>query len=203
MRGPGRWCWCGRGCIAPLSPPSQARWCSPSGGRPRSSRRARSGWSWRGRICVRIRSGRLRCWIGAPVRFPRAPRFPMGARCWPPSTAALRRRPRSCGWPSPAIRGFVPRPRANRCLLRCCPDVEEKTRAWRVFFPPPLPERAGFEDAFVLELLDRLVVDARAEVLPAVVGGDEDDVALVQLARHAHADGRDRARGDAHEEALL
>ena len=48
-----------------------------------------------------------------------------------------------------------------------------------------------------------LGVDARGEVLPAVVADDEDDVALVQLVGDAHRDRGDRARGDAREEALL
>ena len=34
---------------------------------------------------------------------------------------------------------------------------------------PELPERAALEDAVFLELLDRLRIDARAQVLPAVV----------------------------------
>src|SRR5688572_5975552 len=66
-----------------------------------------------------------------------------------------------------------------------------------------LPERAALEGALLLELLDRLVVDTRAQVLPAVVGSDEDDIALVELLRHAHADRGDRAGGHAYEEALL
>src|SRR5438270_11154023 len=55
----------------------------------------------------------------------------------------------------------------------------------------------------VLDLLDGERVDAARKVLPAVVGDDEHDVALVELARYAHGDARDRAAGDAREQALL
>src|SRR5579859_3229137 len=40
----------------------------------------------------------------------------------------------------------------------------------------------------VLDLLDGKRVDAAREVLPAVVGDDEDDVALVELAGDTHGD---------------
>src|SRR5947207_10220024 len=55
----------------------------------------------------------------------------------------------------------------------------------------------------VLDLLQRQRVDAAGEVLPAVVGDHEHDVALVQLSRDAHGDAGDRAAGDAREDALL
>src|SRR4051812_17852088 len=54
-----------------------------------------------------------------------------------------------------------------------------------------------------LDLLDRLGVQAAREILPAVVGDDEDDVALVELPGDAVCDARDRARRDAGEDALL
>src|SRR3954451_23425256 len=54
-----------------------------------------------------------------------------------------------------------------------------------------------------LDLLDRLGVDAARQVLPAVVGHDEHDVALVELARDAVRDARDGPRRDAGEHALL
>src|SRR4051794_13710136 len=54
-----------------------------------------------------------------------------------------------------------------------------------------------------LDLLDGLGVQAAGEVLPAVVGDDEDDVALVELGGDAVRDAGDRARGDAGEDALL
>src|SRR5262249_42573944 len=55
----------------------------------------------------------------------------------------------------------------------------------------------------VLDLLDRLRVDAGGEVLPAVVGDDEDDVAALELAGDAVGDRGDRTGGDAGEDALL
>src|SRR5258708_21771725 len=55
----------------------------------------------------------------------------------------------------------------------------------------------------VLDLVDRQRVDAAGEVLPAVVGDDEHDVALVELARDAHRDRGDCAGRDAGEERLL
>src|SRR4249920_1902464 len=55
----------------------------------------------------------------------------------------------------------------------------------------------------VLDLLDRLRVDARGEVLPAVVGDQEDDVAALELAGDAGGDGGDGAGRDAGEDALL
>src|SRR3954454_2313572 len=67
--------------------------------------------------------------------------------------------------------------------------------------PRDLPERGVLDDR--LELFDRLRVNAGAQVLPAVVGRDEDDVALIDLARDAYRDRRYGAGGDAHEEALL
>src|SRR4051794_12599795 len=63
-----------------------------------------------------------------------------------------------------------------------------------------LPPDRGVE---VLDLLHGLGVDAARQELPAVVADDEDDVALVELARDAHRDRRDRAGRDAGEEALL
>src|SRR3954469_3827544 len=62
------------------------------------------------------------------------------------------------------------------------------------------PPDGGVE---VLDLVDRTSLDARGQVLPAVVADDEDDVALVQLAGDAHGDRRDGAGGDAREDALL
>src|SRR3954468_17546997 len=62
------------------------------------------------------------------------------------------------------------------------------------------PPHGGVE---ILDLVDRTSVDARGQVLPAVVADDEHDVALVQLAGDAHRDRRDGARGDAGEDALL
>src|SRR5690606_16798023 len=50
------------------------------------------------------------------------------------------------------------------------------------------PPECRFE---VLDLFDRLRVDAAGEVFPAVVADDEDDVALVHLVRDAHRDARD------------
>src|SRR5712664_1900454 len=55
----------------------------------------------------------------------------------------------------------------------------------------------------ILDLVDRHGVDAAREVLPAVVGDHEDDVALVELAGDPHGDARDRAAGDSREQALL
>src|SRR5437899_11780457 len=55
----------------------------------------------------------------------------------------------------------------------------------------------------VLDLVHRQRVDAAGEVLPAVVGHDEHDVALIQLARDAHGDARDGTARDAREEALF
>src|SRR4051794_39692180 len=66
--------------------------------------------------------------------------------------------------------------------------------------PGGSPPDGGVE---ILDLVDRTSVDARGQVLPAVVADDEDDVALVQLAGDAHGDRRDRARRDAGEHALL
>src|SRR6185437_6940406 len=62
------------------------------------------------------------------------------------------------------------------------------------------PPNGGVE---VLDLLDGQGVDAARQVLPAVVGDDEHDIALVQLAGDAHRHARDRAGGDAREDALL
>src|SRR5215208_5891874 len=66
-----------------------------------------------------------------------------------------------------------------------------------------LPERPGLEHALCLQLVDRLRVDAGAEVLPAVIGRDEHHVAPVKLGRDARGDRRDRPARDAEEEALL
>src|ERR1035438_9082053 len=64
----------------------------------------------------------------------------------------------------------------------------------------PLPPDGRLE---VLDLVDRQSVDATREVLPAVVGDDEHDVPLLQLTGDPHGDARDRAAGDAREDALL
>src|ERR1044072_8459897 len=61
-----------------------------------------------------------------------------------------------------------------------------------------LPPDGGVQ---VLYLVDRLRVDAGGEVLPAVVGDQEDDVAALELLGDAHGDARDRAGGDAGEDA--
>src|SRR5579862_1563024 len=55
----------------------------------------------------------------------------------------------------------------------------------------------------VLDLVERPGVDPGGEVLPTVIRNDEDDIALVQLARDPHGDARDRPRRDAGEQALL
>src|ERR1700753_787490 len=60
-----------------------------------------------------------------------------------------------------------------------------------------LPPDGGVE---VLDLLEGLGVDAGGEVLPAVVGDQEDDVAGVELTGDAGGDAGDRAAG---EDALL
>src|SRR6185437_16961809 len=60
----------------------------------------------------------------------------------------------------------------------------------------PLPPDGRVQ---VLDLLDGQRVDAAGEVLPAIVGDDEHDVALVQLAGDAHGDAGDRAGGHAGE----
>ena len=52
------------------------------------------------------------------------------------------------------------------------------------------PPDGGVE---ILDLVDRQRVDAARQVLPAVVGDDEDDVALVELTGDAHRHARDRA----------
>src|SRR5688500_6472139 len=54
-----------------------------------------------------------------------------------------------------------------------------------------------------LELVDRLRPQAGRPVLAAVVGNQEDDVALVELIRNAHRHRSDRARRHAGEDALL
>src|SRR5918997_5571961 len=64
-----------------------------------------------------------------------------------------------------------------------------------------LPERERVERR--LELLDRLRVDARAEVLVAAVGCHEHHVALVELGCHARRDVGHGARRYADEHALL
>src|SRR2546423_14632360 len=90
--------------------------------------------------------------------------------------------------------------RARKTRTRSCTrrSPSPRTRPTRT---SALPERRLLEA--LLELLDRLRVDARAEVLPAVVGHDEHDVALVELGRHAVRHARDRAARDSHEEPLL
>src|SRR3954449_7538525 len=92
------------------------------------------------------------------------------------------------------------RSRARKTRTRSCTrrSPSPRTRPTRT---SSLPERSLLER--LLELLDRLRVDARAEVLPAVVGHDEHDVALVELVRDTHRHTRDGAARDAHEEALL
>src|ERR1700692_2394182 len=67
-------------------------------------------------------------------------------------------------------------------------------------WPAGLPPDGRVE---ILDLVDRQRVDAARQVLPAVIGDEEHDVALVQLARDPHGDARDRATGDAREDALL
>src|SRR3954452_22600321 len=62
------------------------------------------------------------------------------------------------------------------------------------------PPHGGVE---ILDLVDRTSVDARGQVLPAVVADDEHDVALVELAGDPHGDRRDRAGRDAGEQDLL
>src|SRR5689334_14862620 len=54
-----------------------------------------------------------------------------------------------------------------------------------------------------LQLVDGLRPEARRHVLVAAVGDDEDDVALVELARDPGRHRGDRAGGDAGEDALL
>src|SRR6266480_84202 len=63
-----------------------------------------------------------------------------------------------------------------------------------------LPPNGGVQ---VRDLVHGLCVDARGEVLPAVVADDEDDVALVELAGDARGDRGDRPRGDTGEQAFL
>src|SRR3954451_22877435 len=90
--------------------------------------------------------------------------------------------------------------RARKTRTRSCTrrSPNRRTRPTRT---SSLPEARLLER--LLELLDRLRVDARAEVLPAVVGHHEDDVALVELARDPDRHAGDGAARDAHEEALL
>src|SRR5438093_717397 len=67
---------------------------------------------------------------------------------------------------------------------------------WKGISPP----HRGVE---VLHLVHRQRVDAAGEVLPAVVGHDEDDVALVELTGDPHRHRRDGPGRDAGEDALL
>src|ERR1700744_287010 len=89
--------------------------------------------------------------------------------------------------------------------------VISSIRAWEIFIGPgrlvdalrrrpPLPPDGGVE---ILDLLERLRVDTGGEVLPAVVGDQEDDVAGVELTGDAGGDAGDGAAGDAGEDALL
>src|SRR5690606_7748958 len=90
---------------------------------------------------------------------------------------------------------------ARRCRRRSRP----RTRATTTSARPSggLPEARRLERAVRLELLDALRVDAGAQVLPAAVGRDEDDVALLELLGDADGDRADRAGRDAGEDPLL
>src|SRR3954452_796908 len=90
--------------------------------------------------------------------------------------------------------------RARKTRTRACTRSSPRRRT-RPTRTSSLPEARLLER--LLEFLDRLRVDARAEVLPAVVGHDEHDIALVELARDPHRHAGDGAARDAHEEALF
>ena len=76
--GPARSCSCGQASAAPPWRASRTRSCSPSAGRPRSSRPARSGSSWRARTSSRTRSERRRCSTGASRRSRTSAAIPFG-----------------------------------------------------------------------------------------------------------------------------
>src|SRR5439155_12461975 len=81
------------------------------------------------------------------------------------------------------------------------------SRAWAISSSSSAREMSNGSPPYsrvnVFDLVDGQRVDAAREVLPAVVGHDEHDVALVQLAGDAHGDARDGAARDASEDALL
>src|ERR1035437_8108936 len=105
----------------------------------------------------------------------------------------------------PLERYFQPSSQTTNTTLRSEEHTSElQSRRDLHSFPPrrssDLPPDRRLE---VLDLVDLQRVDAAREVLPAVVADHEHDVALVELARDAHRDARDRATGDAREQALL
>src|SRR5207237_8911735 len=76
-----------------------------------------------------------------------------------------------------------------------------RARARRAGDRPRVPEGSRVER--VLELLERPRADARAQVLPAVVGDDEDHVALLELVLGANRDRGDGTRRDTDEQPLV
>src|SRR5437763_1005747 len=104
--------------------------------------------------------------------------------------------------PAPGTRGPAGRARAGGAATPAWPRATRPA--------PPPPRRAARRGASppdgrvqVLDLVHRPRVDARRQVLPAVVAHDEHDVALVELFGDPHGDRGNRARGDAGEDALL
>src|SRR6516162_6316991 len=97
--------------------------------------------------------------------------------------------------------------RAGSAATRPQHSMSSRSRAWAINSSSSAPEMRKRSPPHgrveVLDLIDRQRVDAAGQVLPAVVGDHEHDVALVELARDAHGDAGDGAAGHAGEDALL
>src|SRR5437870_3870073 len=97
--------------------------------------------------------------------------------------------------------------RASRAAITPQHSFGASSRAWAISSSSSAREMSTSSPpdgrVKVLDLVHRQRVDAAGEVLPAVVGHDEHDVALIQLARDAHGDARDGTARDAREEALF
>src|SRR6266571_1566284 len=85
---------------------------------------------------------------------------------------------------------------ASGSFLGPSTTISSSGPTWKGISPP----HRGVE---VLHLVHRQRVDAAGEVLPAVVGHDEDDVALVELAGDPHRHRRDGPGRNAGEDALV
>src|ERR1700733_3009251 len=110
----------------------------------------------------------------------------------PPSPASA-----AATTPQHSIAGF-----SSACATIC------SSRSSAIFIRAPDRRRSGpalppDRRVQVLDLLDGQRVDDAGQILHAVVGADEHDVALVELARYAHGDARDGAAGHSREHALV
>src|SRR5215210_3604755 len=174
-------------CATMRSSSSGAISISPRGYRPAA---ARYSVLIAGRSSSSLRESPASDSLNSRMPFPRD--LPTSGSFFGPSTIrAMARMTMSSIGPTLGMRS------PGRSGERCGPDATPRREAAA---PRRSPPDRGVE---VLDLLDALGVDAARQVLPAVVADDEDDVALVELARDPHRDRGDRPRRDAREQALV